>query len=95
VNRSQETSVQPVPAAPERTPAPATGLRPVPSAFAIPAAKPLRVTWPLDIGEEAECRRCLRARQGVNEIQNPGEGCALYVFRITQPGRYQIGRAHV
>lgn len=56
--------------------------------------RPVRISWPLDIGPDTnpdrkDSRLCLRARSGVNEIQEQGEGWALYAFRISQPGKYQ------
>jgi len=66
-----------------------------PGARAIDMAWPIRVTWPLDIGPDAsgsnqgEARICLRARQGVNELQNPGEGKAYYPFTVETPGEYR------
>jgi len=56
----------------------------------IDAAKPLRITWPLDLGPEpaGEKRFCLRARQGVNELQNPEQGTALYAFHVPADGEY-------
>jgi hypothetical protein len=79
---------EPVPALPKCESAAASEV--VPTAFALPAASPLRISWPLDVGpDEPGQPACLRARQGINEIQNPGEGKALYPFRITKPGRYR------
>jgi hypothetical protein len=58
------------------------------------AAQPVRISWPLDIGPDTnpgrkDSRVCLRARGGVNEIQEQGEGWALYAFQISRPGKYQ------
>jgi len=63
-------------------------------AFAIDVSKPVRITWPLDVGPDADNDRtdnhlCLRARQGVNELQTPGAGKALYGFRIRREGDYK------
>jgi len=56
----------------------------------IAAAQPLRVSWPLDVGpDERDGRLCLRARQGANELQEPGTGRALYAFRLASPGRHR------
>ncbi|MBT3291879.1 MAG: hypothetical protein HN380_31340, partial [Victivallales bacterium] len=66
-----------------------------PGATAIDMAWPIRITWPLDIGPGASgpkqggARICLRARQGVNELQNPGEGKAYYPFTVETPGEYR------
>jgi len=65
--------------------------------FAIDVTKPIRISWPLDIGPDisldaTDPRVCLRARQGVNEIQTPGSGAALYAFRVKDPGRQDAGR---
>ncbi|MHC5053951.1 MAG: hypothetical protein ACYTKD_04460 [Planctomycetota bacterium] len=66
-----------------------------PDGFALDAARPMRVTWPLDVGrytsplETAAGRMCLRGRQGANEIQIPGEGRALYGFRVARAGSYR------
>lgn len=62
--------------------------------FVLDAARPVRISWPLDIGPDIESDRkddrlCLRARSGVNEIQEPGTGWALYGFRIREAGKYQ------
>lgn len=70
------------------TPAPAPA--PPSGVIVIDAAAPLRITWPLDVGPEpaptsgAAARVCLRARQGANEIQEPGAGVALHAFRLAQ-----------
>lgn len=62
--------------------------------IAIDAGQPLRITWPLDIGPENGgaqpdgTRVCLRARQGVNELQNPEQGTALYAFQTPSDGQY-------
>lgn len=61
--------------------------------FALDAAKPARISWPLDIGPDCAAGRpddriCLRARQGVNEIQERGAGWALFPFRIARAGLY-------
>ncbi len=58
------------------------------------ATQPVRISWPLDIGPDTspdrkDNRVCLRARSGANEIQQQGEGWALYPFRISQPGKYR------
>ena len=63
-------------------------------AFAIDASKPIRITWPLDLGPDTHPDRpddhaCLRARQGANELQTPGTGKALYAFRIGKDGEYK------
>jgi len=60
--------------------------------FAIDAAKPLRITWPLDVGRDkfGDERICLRARQGANELQLPGAGKAFYPVLVTRPGQYTI-----
>lgn len=63
-------------------------------AFAIDASKPMRITWPLDIGPDTHPDRpddhaCLRARQGANELQTPGTGKALYAFRVEKAGEYK------
>ena len=60
--------------------------------FAIDVTKPVRMTWPLDIGpdisvDHRDSRTCLRARQGVNELQLPGQGRAFYAFRLTKTTR--------
>ena len=62
--------------------------------FCLDVTRPLRITWPLDIGPDAspdrkDSRLCLRARPGVNEIQTPGSGTALYAFRIRKAGKYR------
>jgi len=61
--------------------------------FALDMSKPVRLTWPLDVGPDPSFvqpsdRPCLRARQGVNELQEPGAGVALYPFRIRHAGTY-------
>lgn len=67
---------------------------PAPEApFAIDLSRPLRISWPLDVGPDSypdrpDARVCLRARQGVNEIQEPGTGKALYPFRVARAGNY-------
>jgi len=66
-------------------PAPAA---PANGAIVLDAARPLRITWPLDIGPAPAAAGdgpgpvCLRARQGVNELQTPGAGVAVYGFRL-------------
>ena len=66
--------------------------RPLPESFAMDAARPLRISWPLDVGPDSPGpggRRCLRARQGANEVQASGEGWALYGFRVPRRGIYR------
>ena len=63
-------------------------------AVALDMTRPIRITWPLDIGPEPFAEKsqehvCLRARQGVNEIQTPGMGKALYAFRVREAGEYR------
>ncbi|MHC4248716.1 MAG: hypothetical protein ACYS9X_06260 [Planctomycetota bacterium] len=94
---------EPKPPAPEATP-PVTKAEAAPEAppppeypdgFALDAAAPLRVTWPLDVGpytsplEAAAGRMCLRGRQAANEIQLPGEGRALFGLRVASAGRFR------
>jgi len=81
--------------APREAPAPRREAPPAFEAFAIDASKPLRISWPFDVGpgrgrnrDRPLGRTCLRGRQGANEIQRPGEGKALYGFRVPSAGRY-------
>jgi hypothetical protein len=78
-----------VPGADARPAVPASA--PSPSAATVlDASKPVRVTWPLDIGpDESSGRLCLRARQGANELQDPGQGRAVYGFRLESSGIYK------
>ena len=62
--------------------------------IALDMTKPIRITWPLDVGQEpfaedSQEHVCLRARQGANEIQTAGMGEALYAFRVTKAGEYR------
>ncbi len=61
--------------------------------FALDMTKPVRLSWPLEVGpdwgpDRPDDRICLRAREGANELQQPGTGKALYPFRIARAGRY-------
>jgi hypothetical protein len=71
-------------------PAQAAPLVAAEGAFAIDVMKPVRITFPLDIGPDVspdrpDARVCLRARQGANELQLPGQGKAFYPFRLAKP----------
>lgn len=60
--------------------------------IAIDVARPVRISWPLDIGPDVspdrpDARACLRARQGVNELQTPGTGKAFYAFCLASAVR--------
>lgn len=61
--------------------------------FALDMTKPTYISWPLDIGPDLHSHGkgktlCLRARQGVNELQKPGSGKAYYPFRLKEDGLY-------
>ena len=92
--RQPDNAGQAAAPAPSGDAAPA-GTMSAPSApFAIDTTRPVRISWPLDIGPDLNGppdgpATCLRARQGVNELQSPGQGRALYGFRLEQAGRYQ------
>jgi len=75
------------PQEPDREPARALALP-----FALDAARPLRITWPLDVGpdispDRKDSRLCLRARQGANEFLTTGAGDALYAFRLAEAAK--------
>ncbi|MBT4816326.1 MAG: hypothetical protein HON70_11535 [Lentisphaerae bacterium] len=63
-------------------------------ALAIDMTRPVRITWPLDVGldptpqEGSPSRLCLRARQGANELQEAGQGKAFYPFTAPEGGTY-------
>jgi len=81
---------EPVETEPVETPA-ATARAP----FAIDLARPVRISWPLEVGpdwcrDRPDDRVCLRSREGANELQTPGTGRALYAFRLARAGRYRV-----
>jgi len=63
--------------------------------FAIDLSRPVRITWPLDIGPDTAPggepeRLCLRVRQGASELLTEGAGDALYAFRLARPARARV-----
>lgn len=96
------TSVAPqasAPAAPPPEPQTQVPERKAPLAaelpFAIDLARPVRITWPLDVGPDTGSDRkggrlCLRARQGANELLTTGPGDALYAVRLAAPARCRV-----
>ena len=84
---SPTTSQPPEVAAPPATAKPTAGAPP----FAIDLAKPIRITWPLDVGPDpGGDRLCLRARQGANELLTTTPGDALYAVRLDQAARCRV-----
>jgi len=67
-----------------------------PPAVALPVAidlsKPVRISWPMDIGRDAgtDSRWCLRARQGASELLTVGRGDALYAVRLAEATRCRV-----
>ena len=89
----------PVPTTPAAEPGAAAAAATDPVAleppFALDLGEPLRISWPLDVGPDCspdrpDARVCLRARQGANELQEPGRGKALYPFRLAKAGRCAV-----
>ncbi len=69
-------------------------LRDAVAPLAIDVTRPVRISWPLDVGPDISADRkdgrvCLRARQGANELQMPGGGKALYAFRAPRDAEYR------
>lgn len=65
------------------------------TAFAIDVTKPVRFSFPLDIGKDTfspngDGRLCLRARQGANEVVTEGKGNALYFFSVPDTAQYWL-----
>ncbi len=75
---------------------PATATEPEPTGAALPVAidlsKPVRISWPMDVGRDAgtDSRWCLRARQGANELLTVGRGDALYAVRVAEAARCRV-----
>ncbi len=93
-DRPAEWQEQAPPSANTDEPAAPSGVAVPDVAVVVDVTKPIRITWPLDIGPEpgakaATERFCLRARQGVAELQTPGTGRALYGFRLAAAADYK------
>jgi len=63
--------------------------------FAIDLARPMRITFPLDVGPDVgpdapDDRRCLRSRQGANEFLSPEDAAALYPFRLDEAAKVRL-----
>jgi hypothetical protein len=63
--------------------------------FAIDLSRPLRITWPLDVGPDVgqgapDGRLCLRSRQGTNEFLTSDDAAALYAFRLAESAKVRL-----